>query len=420
MLITIVFILGYSLITLEHSVGINKAAIALIMGVLCWVSYLLFSDVHSVSEQLMGHVGEIAGILFFLMGAMTVVELIDAHDGFHIITKAIKTTNKRKLLWIIGFFTFFLSAILDNLTTSILMVSLLRTLITDKDDRWFFLGIVIIAANAGGAWSPIGDVTTTMLWIGGQVTSKNIILKLFIPSLICLIIPLIIVSLNLKGNIKRNTEVSSLPEISGNNFNRNIIFFAGIGVLLLIPVFKAVTHLPPFMGMLLGLGIIWIVSELINKDKDTEDKDQLTVVYALRKIDTPSILFFLGILIAIASMQSSGLLTQLSGFLDQKIPNQNVIGILIGLCSAIIDNVPLVAASIGMYDLNHYPTDHSFWEFLAYCTGTGGSILIIGSAAGVAVMGMENINFFWYLKKIAWLALIGYFAGAITYIAFFS
>jgi Na+/H+ antiporter NhaD/arsenite permease-like protein len=368
----------------------------------------------------MGHVGEIAGILFFLMGAMTVVELIDAHEGFHIISKVIKTTNKRKLLWIIGFFTFFLSAILDNLTTAIVMISLLRTLVTDKDDRWFFLGIVIIAANAGGAWSPIGDVTTSMLWIGGQITTRNIILKLFIPSLICLIIPLIIVSLNLKGNIKKNTEVSSLPDISGNNFNRNIVFFAGLGILLLIPVFKTVTHLPPFMGMLLGLGIIWIITEFINKDKATEDKDQLTVVYALRKIDTPSILFFLGILIAIASMQSSGLLTQLSGFLDQKIGDQNAIGILIGLCSAIVDNVPLVAASIGMYDLGHYPTDHSFWEFLAYCTGTGGSILIIGSAAGVAVMGMENINFFWYLKKIAWLALIGYFAGAITYIVFFS
>ena len=419
LLIVIIFILGYLLITLEHSIGINKAATALVTGVLCWVAYLFSSaDAHIVSEQLMEHLGEVAGILFFLMGAMTVVELIDAHDGFHIITKAIKTTDKRKLLWIIGFLTFFLSAVLDNLTTTILMVSLLRTLIKDKDDRWFFLGIVIIAANAGGAWSPIGDVTTTMLWIGGQITSKNIILKLIIPSLVCLIVPLVIVSLRIKGNIadKIKDEPNATP---ANKFSRNIIFFSGIGVLLFIPAFKSITHLPPFMGMLLGLGVLWIISEIIHKDKDTEDKDALSVVYALRKIDTPSILFFLGILVAISALQSSGQLIQFAGVLDRNISNQNVIVMIIGLFSAIVDNVPLVAASMGMYDLNQYPTDHSFWEFLAYCTGTGGSALIIGSAAGVAVMGMEKMNFFWYLKKISWLALIGFFSGALTYIFFF-
>lgn len=420
LIIIIIFIVGYLLITLEHSIGVNKAATALVTGVLCWVAYLFSSsDLHIVSEQLMEHLGEVAGILFFLMGAMTVVELIDAHDGFHIITKAIKTTDKRKLLWIIGFLAFFLSAVLDNLTTTILMVSLLRTLIKDKDDRWFFLGIVIIAANAGGAWSPIGDVTTTMLWIGGQITSKNIILTLIIPSLACLIVPLIIVSLRIKGNIADKIQEDTIATPATKR-NRNVIFFSGIGVLVFIPVFKSITHLPPFMGMLLGLGVLWIISEIIHKDKDTEDKDTLSVVYALRKIDTPSILFFLGILVAISALQSSGQLTQFAGFLDKNVGNQNAIVMIIGLFSAIVDNVPLVAASMGMYGFDKYPTDDSFWEFLAYCTGTGGSALIIGSAAGVAVMGMEKMNFFWYLKKIAWLALIGFFSGALTYIAFFS
>lgn len=420
LIIIIIFIVGYLLITLEHSIGVNKAATALVTGVLCWVAYLFSSsNLHIVSEQLMEHLGEVAGILFFLMGAMTVVELIDAHDGFHIITKAIKTTNKRKLLWIIGFLAFFLSAVLDNLTTTILMVSLLRTLIKDKDDRWFFLGIVIIAANAGGAWSPIGDVTTTMLWIGGQITSKNIILTLIIPSLACLIVPLIFASLRIKGNIADKIQEDTIVTPATKR-NRNVIFFSGIGVLVFIPVFKSITHLPPFMGMLLGLGVLWIISEIIHKDKDTEDKDTLSVVYALRKIDTPSILFFLGILVAISALQSSGQLTQFAGFLDKNVGNQNAIVMIIGLFSAIVDNVPLVAASMGMYGFDKYPTDHSFWEFLAYCTGTGGSALIIGSAAGVAVMGMEKMNFFWYLKKIAWLALIGFFSGALTYIAFFS
>lgn len=419
LLIVSIFIIGYLIITLEHAFNVNKAATALLTGVLCWVAYLFsLSDVHLVSEQLMHHLGEIAGILFFLLGAMTVVELIDAHDGFRIITNAIRTTDKRKLLWLISVFTFFLSAVLDNLTTAILMVSLLRTLIKDKNDRWFFLGMVIIASNAGGAWSPIGDVTTTMLWIGGQITAKNIILKLFIPSLICLLVPLFIVSFKMKGSI---TGMEEEPKESpADKLSRNIIFFTGIGVLLFIPVFKTVTHLPPFMGMLLGLGVLWIVSEIIHKDKDTADKDMLSVVYALRKIDTPSILFFLGILIGIAGLQSAGILTNFASYLDSKISNDNLIVMIIGLLSAIVDNVPLVAAAIGMYDLNQYPSDHSFWEFLAYMTGTGGSALIIGTAAGVAVMGMEKITFFWYLKKMSLLALVGCLSGALVYIAFFS
>lgn len=419
LILSIIFIIGYFLITLENKIGINKAALALLTGVLCWCAYLFMaSDSHLVSEQLMHHLSEISGILFFLLGAMTIVELIDAHDGFHIIITAIKTTNKRKLLWILCIITFLLSAVLDNLTTTILMVSLLRKIIPDKNDRWLFLGLVIIAANAGGAWSPIGDVTTTMLWIGGQITGVNIIMKLIIPSAICLLVPLTIASLRLKGNIQTLTKEVSISVVS--KYHRYIIFFSGIGVLLGVPLFKSVTHLPPFMGMLLGLGILWIISEIIHKDKDTDDKDALSVVYALRKIDTPSILFFLGILVAISALQSAGVLTQFAEFLDRNVGSESLVVMIIGLFSAIVDNVPLVAASIGMYDLSQYPTDHFFWQFLALSTGTGGSALIIGSAAGVAVMGMENMDFFWYLKNISWLALIGFFAGAITFIAFFS
>lgn len=416
-LVIVIFILGYLAITLEHSIHINKAATALITGVLCWTIYIFSSsDSHLISEQLTEHLGEISGILFFLMGAMTIVELIDAHDGFEVITNAISTSNKRKLLWIICFFAFFLSAILDNLTTTIVMVSLLRKLISEKNDRMLFIGMVIIAANAGGAWSPIGDVTTTMLWIGGQVTTQNIITNLFLPSVVCLFVPLVIVSFMVKGNVKRPAVINNGDKLSASRFQRNMIFFSGLGILLFVPVFKTVTHLPPFMGMLLGLGLVWIISELIHKDKDESDKSAYSVLHALRKIDMPSILFFLGILIAISALQATGQLAQLASLMDEKIGDINLVVISIGLLSAIVDNVPLVAASMGMYDLQTYPTDHYFWEFLAYCAGTGGSALIIGSAAGVAAMGMEKINFFWYLKKISWLALLGYLAGALVYI----
>ncbi|MFA5782790.1 MAG: SLC13 family permease [Bacteroidales bacterium] len=279
-----------------------------------------------------------------------------------------------------------------------------------------FIGMVVIAANSGGAWSPIGDVTTTMLWIGGQVSTNNIILNLFIPSLVCLTVPLIIVFFMLKGNIEKPMSANNDDKPSASSFERNMIFFSGLGILLFVPVFKTITHLPPFMGMLFGLGLLWIISELIHKDKDESDKNAYSVRHALRKIDMPCVLFFLGILISISALQSTGQLGQLASLMDEKIGNINFIVISIGLLSAIVDNVPLVAASMGMYDLQTYPTDHYFWEFLAYCAGTGGSALIIGSAAGVAAMGMEKIDFFWYLKKVSWLALIGYFAGAFTYI----
>ena len=417
-LIIFIFIIGYTAIAFEHKLKINKAAIALITGILCWTIYILNStDFNSVENSLSHHLGELSQILFFLLGAMTIVELIDAHDGFEIITRRITTLNKRRLVWIICVLTFFLSAVLDNLTTTIVMVSLVRKLMNDKNDRLLFTGAVVIAANAGGAWSPIGDVTTTMLWIGGQITAFNIIIKLLLPSMVCLMVPLLALSFILKGNVQRpSLDDGETGDEVYNERHRNIVFFSGIGILLLVPVFKSITHLPPFMGILLGLGILWVIVEILHSDKDEADRKFYTVTYALRKIDAPSILFFLGILLAIAALESTGQLSSLAEFLNAKIKDVNIIVLSIGLISSIVDNVPLVAASMGMYSLDKYPTDHYFWEFLAYCTGTGGSALIIGSAAGVAAMGIEKINFMWYLKKISWLALMGYFSGALIYI----
>jgi NhaD family Na+/H+ antiporter len=416
LLIIATFVLGYIAIAFEHTIKINKAASALITGVICWTFYISFTpDKTAVVGNLLHHLGDLSQILFFLLGAMTIVELIDAHDGFEIITKRIKTRNKKKLLWIIGLLAFFLSAVLDNLTTAIVMISLIRKLIGDRKDRLLFSGIIVISANAGGAWSPIGDVTTTMLWIGGQITAVNIIVKLIIPSLVCMVVPLFVTQLFLKGRVRSPTEHFTDAEPQ-NELHRNIVLFAGIAVLLLVPVFKTVTHLPPFMGILLGLGILWIIVEILHSDKDEEDRKTYTVAYALRKIDSPSILFFLGILLAIAALESTGQLHHLAQIMDEKIQNRNLIVLSIGLLSSIVDNVPLVAASMGMYSLQQYPPDHNFWEFLAYCTGTGGSVLIIGSAAGVAIMGIEKIDFIWYLKRISLLALIGYFAGALVYI----
>lgn len=415
-LIIATFVIGYLAIALEHSIKVNKAASALITGVICWTFYIVFTPAkETVVENLLQHLGDLSQILFFLLGAMTIVELIDAHDGFEIITKRITTKNKRKLLWIIGLLSFFLSAVLDNLTTSIVMISLIRKLIADKKDRMLFAGAIIIAANSGGAWSPIGDVTTTMLWIGGQITASNIIVKLIVPSLVCLIVPILTMQFLLKGEV-RAPEQDFDDAQPPNHLHRNIVFFSGVGILLMVPVFKTLTHLPPFMGILLGLGILWIIVEILHSDKDEEDRKQYTVAYALRKIDSPSILFFLGILLAISALESTGQLHHLAQAMDENIGDQNLIVLSIGLLSSIVDNVPLVAAAMGMYTIQQFPTDHYFWEFLAYCTGTGGSVLIIGSAAGVAVMGIEKIDFLWYLKRISWLALMGYFAGAIVYI----
>ena len=413
--IIITFILGYVAITLEHSIKINKAASALVTGVLCWTFYFFSQpDTHLATEQLMEHLGDVSGILFFLLSAMTIVELIDLHDGFQVITDRINTKSEVKLIWIVSFIAFFLSALLDNLTTTIVIVSIIRKIISDKNRRLFFVGMTVIAANAGGAWSPLGDVTTTMLWIGGQISALNIITQLFLPSLFCLLVPLSILSFTLKGTVVRPVEVES--RILKPVFERNFVFFLGVGILVFVPVFKTITHLPPFMAILLGLGIMWIVIEIMHRQRDTPDKHILSVTSALEKIDTPSILFFLGILISISALQSTGQLKLLAEWLSSTLKNETIIITTIGLLSSVVDNVPLVAASQAMYSLQQYPADDFFWEFLAYATGTGGSALIIGSAAGVAAMGMEKISFFWYLKRITGLALLGYFSGVIVYI----
>ncbi|OQP46471.1 sodium:proton antiporter [Niastella koreensis] len=411
--ILIIFLLGYVAIAMEHAIRLNKAATALITGVLCWLVYMLnTTDKHLVNEQLTTHLGDIAGILFFLLGAMTIVELIDSYDGFEVITNRITTTKKVNLLWIIGGLSFFLSAILDNLTTAIVMVSLIRKLIRNKPARLFFCGVVVIAANAGGAWSPIGDVTTTMLWIGGQVTAAQIAANVFLPSVACAVVPMLLLSFRMRGAVEvGGTEEAKTIKPQTPVRERNIVFVSGILILLMVPVFKTVTHLPPFMGMLMGLGIMWVITEILHHRKDMQDKHFLSVLHALRKIDTPSILFFLGILISVSALQSVGALLNVATQLDKQIGNPSLIVIIIGVLSSIVDNVPLVAAAMGMYGFHQYPVDHFFWHFLAYCAGTGGSLLIIGSAAGVAAMGIEKIEFFWYLKKIAWLAFVGYIAG---------
>jgi Na+/H+ antiporter NhaD/arsenite permease-like protein len=461
-IMVVVFVLGYLAIALEHPLHVDKAVPALAIGTLLWVLYIFgaydiftagLSDawnnyIHDgqahgehgikamrhfiVDKEIIHHLGEISEILFFLLGAMTIVEVIDQHNGFKIITDRIKTTKKVKLLWILSFLTFFMSAALDNLTTTIVMVALLRKLISDKETRWFFASMVVLAANAGGAWSPIGDVTTIMLWIGNQVTAGSIIARVIIPSLFTMIVPLALLSFILKGNVTR-PEVDANEKIYTTLFERKLFLIMGVCGLLFVPVFKTVTHLPPYMGMLLSLSVIWLTSELLHKDKPEEFKKRLKVIYILQKVDTPTILFFLGILSAVAALQSAGQLNLLAGWLDENLGNIFLIDLAIGVLSAVVDNVPLVAGAMGMYPIEdaasiaamtdpaaiayaqNFVQDGLFWEFLAYCAGTGGSILIIGSAAGVAAMGMERIDFIWYMKRISLLALLGYIAGAGVY-----
>ncbi|HRG92832.1 MAG TPA: sodium:proton antiporter NhaD, partial [Chitinophagaceae bacterium] len=382
---------------------------------LCWTLYIIQSNTPElVSEELLHHLGEIASILFFLLGAMTIVELIDSHNGFDIITEKITTKNKQKLLFIVAVLTFFLSALLDNLTTTIVMVSLAKKLLRDKEDRLWFAGLIIIAANAGGAWSPLGDVTTTMLWIGGQITAMNIMKQLILPSIAVCLIPALIIGYRFKG---KKLDPVELPSRSSREKSEGkFILITGIGLLVSVPVFKTITHLPPFMGMLMALGLLWIITTIIHKGKEAGLAQKYTVTHALQKVDSPSVLFFLGILLAVSALQSLGLLKDMADGLNNTLKNDYLIGSVLGLLSALVDNVPLVAASQGMYDLNTYPTDHPFWEFLALTTGTGGSAVIIGSAAGVAAMGLEKIDFIWYLKKIAWLALLGFVAGIAVFL----
>ncbi len=414
-----VFILGYAAIVFEHKIKIDKAASALITGVLCWTLYVFSGATHeTVEHHLIEKFAEAAQILFFLLGAMTIVELIDAHEGFDIIISRVKTRKKVHLLWIIGILSYFLSAVLDNLTTTIVMVSFVRKLVDEREDKLLLTSIIVIAANAGGAWSPIGDVTTTMLWIGKQVTTGKLMEYVFLPSLVCLIVPLLFVMPKLKGDLMPIVvdDSSKIKVESLSERHKTIVFFLGIGALLFVPIFKTITHLPPFMGMLLSLGLMWAITELMHSEKDKEDKTALSVKSALERVDTPSVMFFVGILLAVGVLESTGILRGCAEWLSQSVGNQSVIAILIGLISAIVDNVPLVAASMGMYSLDQFPQDHLFWHLIAYCAGTGGSILIIGSAAGVAAMGMERIEFFWYMKRISLLAAAGYFAGCAAFI----
>ena len=415
LLITL-FAIGYIFIVIEHTTKLDKAAPALLTGVLCWTALILSSGVltpEQVDSELYHHFAEISGILFFLIGAMTIVELIDLYDGFQIVINFIKTKSKRKLFFIVTGLSFVFSALFDNLTTAIVMASLIGKLLTDKNDRWLFAGMVIISANAGGAWSPIGDVTTTMLWIGNQVTTMSLIAEIVIPSIVCTIIPMFILGRNIKGEFERKP---SRERTALQLRHSKTILFSGIGLLMLVPIFKTVTHLPPFMGMMLSVGILWAISSTLEKraERATHEKHANPTIFdALEKIDLPSILFFAGILLAVSALQTAGILKDLAVILTNTFGNEDLIVTIIGGASAIFDNVPLVAALQKMYT---YPTDHGFWLYLAYCAGTGGSLLIIGSAAGVAIMGIEKIDFFWYLKKIAWVALIGYLAGCGAYL----
>lgn len=411
-IISILFVLGYTAIAFEHTLKLNKAASALLTGILCWTVLIIsHADKAGTTVELSEHFSEIASILFFLLGAMTIVELIDTHNGFEIIIGWLRVNSKRKLLLYITIITFFLSAVLDNLTTAIVMVSILPKLLAEKEDRWWFAGMVIIAANSGGAWSPLGDVTTTMLWMGGQVTAMNIILKTFIPSIAACVIPAILIGMKFRGQ-----RLNIVPAPMSVSKESNLILFTGIGLLLFVPVFKTVTGLPPFMGMLLALAVIWIITTIIHSGKDENAKLKFTVTHALQRIDSPSILFFLGILLAVSAMESSGILHRLAEVLTTTLNNDHLIASSLGVLSALVDNVPLVAAAQGMFGMDQYPTDHSFWELLALTTGTGGSMIIIGSAAGVAIMGIEKISFGWYLRKIGWIAMIGFVTGVLTYI----
>ena len=432
--LSMIFVLGYLAIALEHPLRIHKTVSALFTATVCWAVYALYGpDRHLVSEQLIEHFTGAAAIAVFLIGAMTIVEIIDAHGGFSIVTDRIGTRNKVKMLWVIGWITFFLSAVLDNLTTTIVMVSLIRKLLTKHTDRLFFAGVIVIAANAGGAWSPIGDVTTTMLWIGGQISALKVVEEVFLASVANLLIPLVAVSIWMMreargkrveraetiesvADSRTTTAATSHSSCPVSHFEQRLVFGFGVGALLFVPIFKTITHLPPWMGILFGLSTLWGITEILHRKKIDGHTGHLGATQALRRIDISTVLFFLGILLAVGSLQAIGLLATLAGWLDREVGNLAIIGMLIGLLSAIVDNVPLVAASMGMYPLETFPLDHYLWQFIAFCAGTGGSILVIGSAAGVAAMGMEKITFGWYLKKIAPLALAGYLAGAGVYV----
>ena len=431
LVIVIVFIIGYACIALESVIKVNKAAIALLMFIACWTlfmidpnAYLILESgediIRKATEIIEDHLGETSSTLFFLMGAMTIVELVDQNGGFDFVRTSLRTTNKRKLLWRIVFMTFFLSAILDNLTTSIVMIMVLHKLVAERSDRLIYAGMVVIAANSGGAFSPIGDVTTIMLWNVGTVTSTGVITEIFVPSLVSMVIPAFILQYTLKGKLEMPDNDADAEEQELNSQERKIVFFMGVGGLIFVPIFKGLTGLPPFMGILLVLGLLWLVTEFFyGRRKNEKKKFKKRVTRVLGSIDMATILFFLGILMAVSCLQETGVLTTTGQWLnDVSKGNHYLVTGSIGVISSIVDNVPLVAGCMGMYDIaavGDFAVDGIFWQLLAYCAGVGGSMLIIGSAAGVVVMGLERITFGWYLKKITWIAFVGYLAGIICY-----
>lgn len=452
--LVVIFIVGYLAIALEHPLRVDKTASALLLGMLMWVIYALGAEsvVPVVSGEHFRHflesnpalankslhyqalqyvlnvdiieqLGDIMQTLLFLIGAMTIVEMVDVHGGFRVITDRINTRDKKKLLWIISFVTFFMSAILDNLTTTIVMLMLLRKLITQKEERWLYAGMIVIAANSGGAWSPIGDVTTIMLWVSGNISAPALLSYVLLPSLVSMLVPLCIISSKLTGDLPpRDTVIEKNSFITARQ--RATMFYLGVGGLIFVPVFKSVTHLPPFVGMLFVLGALWVFTEIFYNSQMLEQAKELRLPKVISRVDMPSILFFLGILMAVAVLQCTGILSDVASFLDEKIHNVYWIGLILGVLSAIVDNVPLVAGVMGMYPVAdpaatgyaaNFVIDGTFWELMSYCAGVGGSILIIGSAAGVIVMGLEKISFGWYLKKFSWVALLGYLSGAAVY-----
>lgn len=450
----ILFIVGYLVIALEHPLRVDKTATALLLGMTLWIIYALgadsvvpvvsadgfryFLETHpglegkSLAEQslqyvlnvdIVEHLGDIMQTLLFLIGAMTIVEMVDVHGGFRVITDHINTRNKRKLLWIICFTTFFMSAILDNLTTTIVMLMLLRKLITRQDERWIYAGAIIIGANSGGAWSPIGDVTTIMLWVNGNITAPALLSYVLLPSIVSVVVPLLIISRSLKGDLPpRDVMVEKNSFITARE--RSTMFYLGVAGLIFVPMFKSITHLPPFVGMLFVLGALWVFTEIFYNSKMLDHARELRLPKVISRVDMPSILFFLGILMAVAVLQSTGILSSIAGWLDEEIHNIYLIGTVLGILSSIVDNVPLVAGVMGMYPVSapdaagyaaNFVVDGTFWELMSYCAGVGGSILIIGSAAGVIAMGLEKISFGWYLKHFSWVAFLGYIAGIAVY-----
>lgn len=418
-IVVVLLLFTYSLIIFETRFKINKSVAALLGGSVAWILYALFTQEHghALGDKLIGHFGSIAAILIFLLGAMTIVELVDLHQGFSVITHRIRTRDARRLMWVTCWVTFFMSAVLDNLATAIVMVTLLRKLMPRSEVRMILASLVVVAANAGGAWSPIGDVTTTLLWVGGQVSAGGIILQLILPCLACIVAPVLVANIRLRGEVPLLEQISMAEVVKAEHVRGSKrMLFTGVGSLILVPVIKSITGLPPFVGILFGLAVVCLVSETIHWKKTPAERQRYSVTYALSKVDVSAIFYFMGILLLVYMMEELNLLSAAGIFLRNHLPSLDFLVVLVGLLSAIIDNGSLVAAMQAMFSLQEFPMDSRLWEFTAYCAGTGGSLIILGSAAGIAVMNMEKISVGWYVKRISVLALLGYFSGIGVYL----